>query len=341
MANYIIGHHGFLSTIFSEEKVSNIFQTKYTLGKIDLDKSTAFYPSRSDEKIMRNDTKAAVVSIQNLIQDSNLSFEELNKSLLFVANGSNIENLDSVYSKLVQVIENLPTEIEDIQRYYGLYRITPPLTAIETLTNATMSFIAQYSGINGQNATFGSTSISSFYALKEAIFKLQKGDVMNAFVSASNCSGKYSFLSNSSTLGYKDRWKESAAVGNLLLSKRKELIGDELCKISLLKSSTKVPNLEMRNVERTWEQLLPETKSDLLFFSGAYDFLTYEEDKNYCLKLNNNTFSLFPEFGNMGPSNIIMSIIYCLTKLSKEFQTIDIIDRDLFGRESLIRIEKC
>ena len=70
-----------------------------------------------------------------------------------------------------------------------IYRSCPPLIALETLTNSTMSYVAQYSGLKFHNATFGNTSQSFYMAINEAVMMLNKKNINRAIVGATNCSG--------------------------------------------------------------------------------------------------------------------------------------------------------
>ena len=51
--------------------------------------------------------------------------------------------------------------------------------------------------------------------------------------------------------------------------------------------------------------------------------------------------SLFDDYGNMGSSNLVMGIIQGIQLLNEGMPFVDIIDRDLYGRESHVRIAKC
>lgn len=338
MAIYVKGYSSYLPESFEEELMSTVENTKFTLGKLALDKNSEFFPQRSDQKIMRDDTKASIVAIQELIQEVGLSKEELSAASLFVANGVFVESAEKYFKKIPTIFSDPSNESNSEKKNYEIYRSSPPLVALETLHNSMMSFIGQYAGIHNHNFTFGNTSISTFYALQEANLSLKKGISENIFVSASNCAGSYSFLSNSATVGYKDNWKESNAGGHLLLTNDSN---NAHCAITRVFSNKKVPRLNTQLIERNWLDLFPEVKSNLLIHSGAYDSETSLEDQKYCELHHDKVISLFNEFGNMGTSNILVGTIHAIGLLSNTIQIIDIADRDVYGRESLIRIEKC
>lgn len=336
---YLKGYNGFLPEIFEMEFVSKIYNTKFILGSTVADKNSTYFPSRSDEKIMREDIKKSIISIRTMINDSFLTESELEKALLFVANGAFVENTQKHLNKILTTYKNLPETISKEDKVYQLYRISPPLLALETLTNSTMSFISQYTGIKGHNATIGNTSKSAFFAIEEAISALKNNSKTNAFVSASNCAGVYSFLCNSSIVGYKKGWRESVAGGNLLLS---NLQSDHtICKITQINSSKTIPDIGAQEINRTWENLLPDSHSNLLIHSGAFEAETYELDQKYCEDFHKNAISLFPEYGNLGAADLIISLIHGVSKFDDTIRVIDIVDRDIFGRESHIRLEKC
>jgi hypothetical protein len=83
---------------------------------------------------------------------------------LYVASGVFIEKIENHTKHLIKVYEELNEQSTAQETMQKVYRGSPPLLALQTLTNAAMSFISQYSGIKGNNATFGTTSISGFYA---------------------------------------------------------------------------------------------------------------------------------------------------------------------------------
>ena len=89
-------------------------------------------------------------------------------------------------TKISNEIKKFTKETTDEEKVKKIYRASPPLVALETLTNSTMSFIAQYAGFKNENTTFGNTSISAYYAIKQALnaLKNKKKAVVNKFI---NC----------------------------------------------------------------------------------------------------------------------------------------------------------
>jgi hypothetical protein len=338
VAIYLKGYKQYLPSIFENEIISEIEKTSCTIGKLSLQTDSEFYPKRSDLKIMREDTKAAIVEIQELIRSVGLTEGELKKASLFVSNGAFVDSVNKYFKKIPQILKDHLGEGEMSKKNYDIYRTSPPLVALETLNNSTMSFIAQYSGIGGNNLTFGNTSISTYYAIEKAFSSIVNGDSNHVFVSASNCAGSYSFLGNSAVTGYRENWKESNAGGHLLFTGFEQ---ESICKISKVLSSKSAPKLGNQTIERNWAQLLPEEKSDLLIHSGAFNAFTNQKDQKYCELFHHNVVSLFEGYGNLGVASLLIGITYAIQKLSDTIQVIDIVDRDVYGRESLIRVEKC
>ena len=84
-----------------------------------------------------------------------------------------------------------------------------------------------------------------------------------------------------------------------------------------------------------------DTDADAIICSGAYSEKENQLDIDYCKKYNSNVYSHFSSYGNLGPSNVFFGIIKALEFIQKGSNIIDVIDRDVFGRESIIRVEKC
>ena len=341
MNNYLIGHSYKSSEHFRIKEVSKIKNTYFTVGQLALDRDSPYFPTRSDEKIMREDIKAAVVSLGTLIENSDCSKEDLTSIPLFVANGAFVDNPEKHLNRISGIFKNFTPETTDAEKKRKIYFATPPLLALETLTNSTMSFIAQYHGLKGHNYTYGNTSIGSFFAISDALAILKNTKNKKVIVSAANSGGVYSFLTNSTVTGYAEKWKESAAVGNLLMCRSENLPENVSCKITFLNSSKNVPNMEVIENNRNWKTLVPTINADLIIFSGAFTEEDYKKDESYCKDLNSNVFSLYEDFGNMGPSNLILGIIKGVDFLKNGICIVDIVDRDIYGRESLVRIEKC
>lgn len=334
----LIGHSSFIADEFNEIILTQDQNKKVVSGTISLDKDSNYYPSRSDEKVMRDDVKMSVVTIQKLIHDSHLSKSDIEQMSLYVANGAFIQYFQKHMSRVLRVYKDLKGVMGELNRK-KIFRASPPLLALETLTNSNMSFISQYGGIKGNNSTYGNTSIGAYYAIQKACKDLLNGQE-NAMVCASNSSGTYSQIMIGSAMN-SSFFKESSAGANLLFSSKNIENKRPICKITNMNNSKIAPNIYQNSVERNWSQLLDKNQSDKLIFSGAIDDETFEKDFSYLSKIHSNIFSLYKKYGSLGASSIPLGIIEGIKDIQVGLDVVDIIDRDLYGRESLIRIERC
>ena len=334
----LIGYSSFIADHFDETVLTQDKNKKVLSGTISLDKDSNYYPSRSDEKVMRDDVKMSVVTIQKLLNDSQLSKSEIEKMSLYVANGAFIQYFQKHMSRVLRVYKELKGVMGDLNRK-KIYRASPPLLALETLTNSNMSFISQYGGIKGNNTTYGNTSIGAYYAIQRACKDLSNGQE-NSIVCASNSSGTYSQIMIGSAMN-SSFFKESSGGANLLFSSKNIENKSPICRITKMKHSKIAPNIYQDSIERNWSGLLDENQSDQLIFSGAIDDETFDKDFSYLTKIHSNIFSLYTKYGSLGASSIPLGIIQGIKYIQGGSDVVDIIDRDLYGRESLVRIEKC
>jgi hypothetical protein len=289
---------------------------------------------------MRDDVKMSVVTAQELLNKYNFSEKSLSNMPLFVSNGSFFGNFEKHLSRVLNVFKEATLEGSRIEVYKKIYRASPPLLAIETLTNSNMSFIAQYAGLKGNNATFGNTSISTYYALKQGVNEIKNGENY-CWVSSSNGANIYSHIMNRSTSEVELSGIENSGGGHIILSKKRHKDNKVLCKITKMTNTKKVPTLHDQTIKRTWDELLKSSKSELIIFSGAIDQGLNYKDEQYLKTLNIPTISIFEKYGFLGVSNLIFGIIEGIKHIKNGVKSIDVIDRDVYGRESLITIELC
>ena len=337
---YILDHSSFVCDNFEDEKISELNNISVKIGKLSLDHDSEFFPSRSDQKVMRDDVKMSIVTAQELLNKYNFSEKSLSNMPLFVSNGSFFGNFEKHLSRVLNVFKEDTLEGSRIEVYKKIYRASPPLLAIETLTNSNMSFIAQYAGLKGNNATFGNTSISTYYALKQGVDEIKNGENY-CWVSSSNGANIYSHIMNRSTSEVELSGIENTGGGHIILSKKRHKDNKVLCKITKMTNTKKVPNLFDKTIKRTWNELLKSSKSELIIFSGAIDKRVNYKDEQYLKTLNIPTISIFEKYGFLGVSNLIFGIIEGIKHIKNGVKSIDVIDRDVYGRESLITIELC
>jgi len=338
---YIIAYTETFPSVFENKAVSVLKQTSFNAGFVVPDKTSPFMPKRSDLKIMRDDIAVSIIDIKSKLQALNLSESDILNMGLFMANGAFLDKPEKHLNRMPEIFKLFNDEMTEEDKKALIYKKTPPLLALETLTNSSMSFVAQYTGIKGQNTTFGNTSISAVYAIKQSLIELQKSPQNMVLCGGANCGDTYSFLSNSTILNHIDGWKESAGVGNIFFKANPSPKDTVLAKISQVIINSKLPKLDTQEIERDWTSIIPKSKADLLIFSGAFTPKEHQLDKAYCESLCPQTFSFFDDYGNMGPANIILGLIKGIKSLSDDIKTVDVIDRDVYGRESLIRVERC
>lgn len=305
--------------------VSSEMNLSFVSGELVIDRSSPYFPERSDEKIMREDVKASVVAVQQML--AGYHEDLLAGTDLYVANGVFIEDTGKQLQRVIDLYRKLDTDLPETEKVQKLYQATPPLLALQTLTNSSMSFISQYAGIKGNNTTFGNTSQSAFYALQKAAASER------ALVCASNCGGAVSFLTFQSFFEDRDHWKESAAVACVFVNADETI--PSLCRIVKIKTNNQSA------ASPGWHLLREDENATNLIFSGAFTEKRYVADLDYCHSFGKNPFSFFVQYGNCGSANLILSIVKAIELLASDPESIiDIFDRDPYGRESYIRIVK-
>lgn len=335
MEVYIVGIKNHVSSQFETEVVSQSLGKTFRSGTLVLATESPYYPKRGDEKIMRQDTKASIILVNELLAECGEGLER-NEMGLYVASGVFIENFEKHIGHLMTVFEHIKDTKEEAEKLQNIYRASPPLLALQTLTNSTMSFIAQYTGIQGNNATFGTTSSAGFDAILEGMneaFYNQKP----VLVATCNAAGVYSYLMNSTLYPTQENWFESAAVGGLILSPKPT--ENAICKITLAQNSMQLPDLNSRVIHQNWEELLHDLSSDALFYSGAYTQAIQTLDHNCLSTLHKYATSSYEQIGNVGPVNLFISIEKAVRQIKAGAKKIDLIDRDIYGRLSHLIIE--
>lgn len=326
---YIYGSEILLPHNFNSEVVSELKHTSFSSGKMVLDKNHPSYPERSDEKIMRQDTVASILCTSDLINNCTINLDK-NDTGLFVGSGVFIENVEKHLGHLTRIYDKIKDETDNSEKNHKLYRISPPLLALQTLTNSTMSFIAQYVGLKGNNATYGNTSYAGFQTINQALIDAKLKRKYSVAVS-SNGAGEYSFLVNSVHRYNYVGWKEGACASALLIGPEKT---GSIAKIEILKTSSGSSFFE-EGIKRNWAELLEE-KVDVAICSGAFTEEENKEDLKYCSEFVSEPQSLFNEFGNLGASNIHAGINKGIDLLNSGAEKVAVLDRDIYNRETLI-----
>ena len=226
---------------FNNKKIGQI-------GILDIDKENKFYPPKPELKIMRLDVLAATICIRELIQEANINKKDIEEIDLYVSNGAFVENLFDQNTKNFKNFKKVFSINDNKKRQKKFFRVSPPLLALNTLTNATESYAAQFTGIAGNNTTFGNTSISGFYVIQEAVTNIAAGKTAMAVVGGSNRSGITSLFTHHEFI--KPDWRESPGAIFILLESAESVKNSNrkiLGKISHIEHGKSVPSLLNKN----------------------------------------------------------------------------------------------
>lgn len=328
-----------LSTIFQDISISEIRNIQAKIGILENNKDDSYYPNRGDTKIMRQEIISSIVTLGQWIEANPDVKENLKESSLFIANGCFLEDSNKHFSRMKKVFEKTTKLTDRIEQAKLLFKNIPPLTALETLTNSNMSFVAQYLDIHGNNTTFGNTSYAGFSALQSAANDLKHSNSPYALIGGANGSGSYSTLNNIHLFPEATNWKESAAVAYVLLSNEKK---NASSKITHYELKTFTPSLKRVFSTKQFEEVISQLKNiDQVIFSGA--FCDYQQEK--LLKIVESYqvphYSFYETYGNIGASSIPMGIVQGDTWIqSGKANRILIVDLDSYGRLTTIQIEK-
>ena len=328
-----------LPTIFEERLIASKQNHSGIFGTVEIDKAHKHYPNRGDTKIMRQDVIASILTIGDMLDQVDLSDEEREETALYVSNGSFLEEDNKHMNRLIRAFEKFTALKTKKEKRELLYKNIPPLTALETLTNSTMSFIAQYSGLKGKNTTFGTTSYSSFEAIKEGANQLKQNKAFHAVVGGANGGGIYSALNATSFVQGFDSWKESLCCGYLLMQS-----DPDQChiKVDSLHNDRDVPSLLGLPKSNNWPQFFDQDKKvELVVYSGGFTDRQFEENKNVVEEYTDKCFSLNQQYGNTGAAAMFLNVMQAeKMMLSEEYSSALVVDRDQYGRETCIKLSK-
>jgi hypothetical protein len=331
------------SIVFKKEVYDN--ETIFLSEKIDLTASP-YYPSRSNEKVMRSEVVAATVCAKELIEKELIPVELLSEIPLYISSGVFLEkqegDLDWLTKAFTIIVESKTVE----EKNRKLNQLLPPLLALRTLTNSAESFVAQSTGLAGNNTTFGNTSQSAYAALKEGFRTIQTGASEIAVVGGTNRGGVSSFFLHKTFSSDKNsNWKECTAVSFLILESEKSLKAKNKkawCEIVKLESSTHVPKIFGSNTT-TLEEAFPQNNTDpeMSIIGGAFREEEYLKDKLEAEKKWKEVFSLFPLFGNLGSAGLFMNIAAALFYFNEKNKSgADCIDKDVYNRFSKVTLKR-
>jgi hypothetical protein len=223
---------------------------------LELDRASSYYPTRSNEKVMRREVIAATMGVAELLEGVELPAAARAEIPLFVASGMSFERQGGDADWFARTSRALSECASSRERNRRLGQLTPPLLALRTLTNATSSFIAEQTHVTGNNTTFGVTSISGFHALDEGCNAVRSGRSAMAIVGGASRGGVGSYFMYRNFFSDAAGWKESIATAFLLLESgaSAEARGaSPLCELVTLRSAPLVPTLTRQNEARPFE----------------------------------------------------------------------------------------
>jgi 3-oxoacyl-(acyl-carrier-protein) synthase len=313
-------------------------------GQVTLEEHSPHFPRRSDQKVMRQDVKAAYVCAGEIIAQSLLSADALARIPLFIASGTCLEHQQEEYN-LWEKTQVLAAESKTVaEKHHRYYQAIPPLLALRSLTNATESFVAQYSGVAGCNTTFGGTSHSGYYALQEGIGQIQSGYTDIAMVGASHAGGLYSYLTYASFTQPCQVWRDSVGAAFLLLESEESLRSRGLAPLAEIKDTAhccQVPSLFGFSGREPYGQLPVPEPGCLAVFSGGLSEGDYEQEKDCVAARWSASRSLYPLIGHLGAVSMLMNLIAGIYYLQEEaLEQVDCLDHDAYNRSSMVQIKQ-
>ena len=338
MSVYIRAYHYRLPEVFEEKIIAHAKGIKGRFGVFNIPKNHAAYPDRSDAKIMRADVIAAIIVIKEMLGKLSFSKDILTEMGLFVANGSFLEEENKHMKRVMKTLRNITETDDQTEKLRQVYKSVPPLTALETLTNSTMSFIAKYTGVKGNNTTFGNTSYGGFSALSKGIEEIRKGDSFS-LAGGANGAGVYSALSKLNFYEKIDGWQESAACAFLVLQKEKN---KGIAEITACKQGLTVPSLTDLSEKRNWSSFFNSQRNpEMIVYSGGATPDEFLRNKKEITAINTPSFSWNEQYGSLGAAALPMNVIKGLEYIEEgKYEFVDILDRDIYGRETYLQVKK-
>ncbi len=337
------------SFILNDEQIQleeiNVSKENIFLGeKIKMDSSSEFYPSKSNEKVMRAEVIASAICVGDILKSLNIPEHELLNIPLYISSGNFFERQEGDMDWFSKVIDASFTldKIEEKNKRFN--QLVPPLISLRTLTNSASSFVAQICKLAGNNTTFGNTSQSAFWALKQAFQNIQYGKSEYSVVGGANRGGLSSYFMFKGFTNSNTKWKELACASFLVLESEESLRKNNripLCELTVFNSTENIPDLITSQKEPAFHEFKSiSSESDLCVFGGAFRNSDYLEDKKNADLIWKNTYSLFPNIGNFGAAGLFMNIATAIVFFKEEkYKTIDCADRDAYKRDSMVRLK--
>jgi 3-oxoacyl-(acyl-carrier-protein) synthase len=307
---------------------------------IDLDQSSPHFPSRSKLKVMRSDVVAAMICAGDLLDQVGLV--DMVDVPLYVSSGAGFDlSVDQIAKVTDAYFAKSDSEAWQ-DRWSRLNIILPPLWVLKTLPISAACFVAEKLGAKGDNATFGSTSHGTYYALLEGEKKIRQGQSDMVVVGATNSIGIYSSLTYKNFSRNGLIWKESEGAAFLLLENMdscQQHGRQPLAEIVGMNSKTTVPEIFSEDDNAPYQDFIQHSAPMCIFGGGLShdDFLLEEQ---VCQSNWSDSFCWKSKLGILGNIGIIMNIISAIALIGhKNQEKIDCLNRDPYGRESRVRLQ--
>lgn len=296
---------------------------------LSLDPLDPFHPNRKDSKVLRPDTCASVICVQELLKDAQIKTDDnLIEYPIFMANGYCLDRMHETISEMTQAYLYGQDELGKNQ---NLMRATPPTFVLKVLSNASLSFVSQYGGIKGHNTCLGNTSHSGYYVLQDAMNCLSMGKSSMAFIGSSSGAGVYSAITYRQFIADESEFFESENAIMMLLETESSLVRrniQPLAQIIQTKDLLTLPTFEPRSsikIDCSWNEEL------FVIHSGGLSLREYQDQKA-CFKESQ---SLFHRFGSLGPSAPLFNMALGVALKIPEFICYD---QDPYGRQSILHL---
>lgn len=296
-------------------------------------------PSRKALKLMRKDSVASFLTAQEIIERQNLTEEELTDLTFFVINGN---CLDQVQDEIALVagafLEN--TEEEIAKRNISLQTIMPPLFALKVLTNGTQAMIAQELKIKGNSTTLGNTSHAFFDSLFTYDSFLNITSDSRALISCSTGAGLYTLFNHQKNY-QSSSYHLCLCSASLFISREQK---GSLGKITELDNKKNPPKLSGPIEISLFNWVEKQNRSAVLVYMGvpADEFNVRQIEVIKETGIWKKVIDLSGSYGYLGTSSINLGLVAALElmKNDDEVESVDIINIDPYGKESLIKVER-
>lgn len=301
----------------SVEKVFDRYEVTFLQGV--LDPTDPHYPKASDLKVMRDDTIASVICARRILDRAAFASEITDNMGLMVANSNFIDNGVLEFETIAQAIAELQKSNTAEEKNRSLGAGVSPLIPLRTLTNGAESFIAQYTQINGENTTYGSTCIATGHATMDACTLIEMGVSDACLVGGSHFANVFSFLNQYLLLDANAGYKESTSACYFLLES--------------VDHAQKLGRKVLAFIDGIQFNQWPESSAnvDLVFVGGAFTLSDSDIQIRKCAEhCSAKTISLFTITGSLGCAELGVLLSMAIQELSSQ-QTAMIYLEDAYG----------